>query len=197
MFKYLFKIILYLLLKVLFYINNNIHYYSTIFVRIFGFGVISKIIYHLCDSDKAVIIINMYGGNIGKNVRINSPLNLLNANGSYNNLIIGDDSHIGSDVMIDLADKIEIGKRVTISMRSTIITHFDVGDSNLSKRYQRHTGKVVIEDNVYIGCGATILHGVTVKNSSIVAAGAIVRDDVPQSVVVGGIPAKVIKNIDV
>lgn len=56
---------------------------------------------------------------------------------------------------------------------------------------------IVIKRNAWIGAGATILPGVTVGENSIVAAGAVVRTDVPPNTIVGGIPAKVIKeNID-
>lgn len=47
----------------------------------------------------------------------------------------------------------------------------------------------------YSGAGATILPGVTVGENSIVAAGAVVAKDVPPNTVVGGIPARVLKNI--
>ena len=52
---------------------------------------------------------------------------------------------------------------------------------------------VVIEDNVLIGANAVILEGVRVGECAIVAAGAIVTQDVPAGAVVAGTPAKVIK----
>ena len=51
---------------------------------------------------------------------------------------------------------------------------------------------VVIEDNVLIGANAVILEGVHVGKGAIVAAGAIVTQDVPAGAVVAGTPAKVI-----
>ncbi|MCL6626381.1 2,3,4,5-tetrahydropyridine-2,6-dicarboxylate N-acetyltransferase [Alicyclobacillus shizuokensis] len=54
---------------------------------------------------------------------------------------------------------------------------------------------VVVEDNVLIGANAVILEGVTVGRGSVVAAGAIVTEDVPPGVVVAGVPARVIKSI--
>ncbi|MXQ55552.1 2,3,4,5-tetrahydropyridine-2,6-dicarboxylate N-acetyltransferase [Shimazuella alba] len=55
---------------------------------------------------------------------------------------------------------------------------------------------VVIEDEVLIGANAVILEGVTVGHGSVVAAGAVVTQDVPPNVVVAGTPARVIKEID-
>lgn len=54
----------------------------------------------------------------------------------------------------------------------------------------------VVEDDVFIGANAVLLEGVRVAKGSVVAAGAVVVDDVPPNVVVAGIPARIIKAID-
>ena len=65
---------------------------------------------------------------------------------------------------------------------------------------ERHTiytyGKVTIKKNAWIGMGATICPGVTIGKNSIVAAGAVVTKDVPDNAIVGGCPAKIIKNLN-
>lgn len=53
-----------------------------------------------------------------------------------------------------------------------------------------------IKKNAWIGAGATILPGVTIGENAVVAAGAVVTRDVAANTVVGGIPAKFIKNIE-
>ena len=55
---------------------------------------------------------------------------------------------------------------------------------------------VVIEDDVLIGANAVILEGVRVGRGSVVAAGAVVINDVPPETVVAGVPARVIKAKD-
>lgn len=55
--------------------------------------------------------------------------------------------------------------------------------------------RVHICENVWIGAGATILPGVTVGKNAVVAAGAVVTKDVEPNTIVGGNPAKFIKNI--
>lgn len=56
---------------------------------------------------------------------------------------------------------------------------------------------VKIGDNVWIGGGAIINPGVTIGNNVVVASGAVVTKDVPDNTVVGGNPARIIKNIEV
>ena len=54
-------------------------------------------------------------------------------------------------------------------------------------------GNIVIDDDVWIGYGATILSGVHIGQGAVIAAGAVVTKDVPPYAIVGGVPAKVIK----
>jgi acetyltransferase-like isoleucine patch superfamily enzyme len=53
----------------------------------------------------------------------------------------------------------------------------------------------VIERNVWIAAGATIIGGVTVGENSVVAAGSVVTKNVPSNTLVGGNPARVIRSI--
>jgi acetyltransferase-like isoleucine patch superfamily enzyme len=55
---------------------------------------------------------------------------------------------------------------------------------------------IFVGNNVWIGANATILPGVTIGDGSIVAAGAVVTKNVPINVIVGGVPAKIIKRIE-
>jgi acyl-[acyl carrier protein]--UDP-N-acetylglucosamine O-acyltransferase len=58
------------------------------------------------------------------------------------------------------------------------------------------SGKVKIEDNVFISFKTTILKGVTIGKNSIIGAGTVVTRDVPQNSVVSGIPGRVIYTIE-
>ena len=55
-------------------------------------------------------------------------------------------------------------------------------------------GGIFVEDDVWIGVGSTVLDGVRIGEGAIVAAGSVVTKDVPPYAVVGGSPAKIIKN---
>ena len=54
-------------------------------------------------------------------------------------------------------------------------------------------GDIIVKDDVWIGCGAIILSGVTIGQGAIVSAGSVVTKDVPPYAIVGGVPAKVLK----
>ncbi len=70
-------------------------------------------------------------------------------------------------------------------------------DLNPEKRQQLHPGAIHIGKNVWIGSNAVICAGVTIGDNAVVAAGALVVKDVEANTVVGGVPAKLIKRIDV
>lgn len=54
-------------------------------------------------------------------------------------------------------------------------------------------GDIIIDDDVWIGYGATILSGVHIGQGAVVAAGAVVSHDVPPYAIVGGVPARILK----
>lgn len=97
-------------------------------------------------------------------------------------------SFINSDAKIRCHKAITIGNNCVISHDLTIM------DSNAhSLNGDKKTKPIIIEDNVWIGSRVTILSGVTIGNGAVIAAGSIVNKDVPPKCLVGGVPAKVIK----
>ena len=97
---------------------------------------------------------------------------------------------IGEGTMIDL--NATLGGRVQVGK----MCHVGAGAVLAGVIEPPSAKPVVIEDNVLIGANAVILEGVRVGTGAVVAAGAIVVDDVPPNTVVAGIPAKVIKEVD-
>ena len=90
---------------------------------------------------------------------------------------------------------ITIGDQVQITNGTKIFTHG--GAFILRKKYPDidFFGKVVIKDNVYIGNNCLIMPGVTIGSNVLVAAGSVVTKTIPNNVVVGGNPAKILCSI--
>lgn len=111
------------------------------------------------------------------------------------NIRIGKNVFINSGCCFQDQGGIEIGDNVLIGQQVVIATINH--DFNPSKRANMFPAPVKIGNSVWIGAHATILSGVTVGDNAIIAAGAVVTKDVPQNVVVAGVPAKIIKKIEV
>jgi maltose O-acetyltransferase len=92
---------------------------------------------------------------------------------------------------------IEIGDNVLVGSSVTVLDS-DFHEIDPEKRVggSPKTGKVVIGDNVWIGDRVMILKGTTIGKNSVVAAGAVVSGEFPANVVIGGVPAQVIREID-
>ena len=123
-------------------------------------------------------ILREFGATVGEGVSFHAPLHIVNADGDFSRLRIGERAHIGADTLIDLASDVTIEDEATISMRCTLITHIDVGPGVLREVRPRAEGPVRIGRGAYLGTGATILHGVTIGDGATVGAHALVDRDV-------------------
>ena len=119
---------------------------------------------------------------------------------SFENISLGSDVSLGlCPVITTSRSTIRIGSHVMFGPRVTVIG----GNHNtaemgqfMTKVTHKRPGDdlgVVIEDDVWVGAGATILRGVVVGRGSIVAAGSVVTKNVPPYAVVTGCPARVLK----
>ena len=111
---------------------------------------------------------------------------------------IGRDSLIGEYSVIRGQGGVSIGDRVYTSPFTQIIAvnhFFDDPDRSFVEQGITAEG-IIIEDDVWIGASAVITDGVRIGKGAVVAAGAVVTKDVPPHTVVGGVPSKIIKQID-
>jgi maltose O-acetyltransferase len=113
------------------------------------------------------------------------------------NLHVGDNFYANFDcVFLDVCET-RIGKNCFIAPGVHIYTATHPIDP-LERISGTEYGKpVTIGDNVWIGGRAVINPGVKIGNNVVVASGAVITKDVPDNVVVGGNPARIIKHIDV
>lgn len=105
-------------------------------------------------------------------------------------LKVGKGSSIGWFSLVDARGGITIGNNVTVASYTKMVTGtHDIEDPLFHASFN----PIVIEDYAWICTGATILGGVKIGRGSVVMAGAVVTKDVPPMTVVGGVPAKFVK----
>lgn len=103
------------------------------------------------------------------------------------NITVGAGSILGDHIFLDGRAKLTIGRDTDIASQVMIYN----SEHNLSDpSFNAIEESVTIGDHVFIGPRAIILPGVTIGSGAVIAAGAVVTKDVPENMVVGGIPAK-------
>lgn len=112
------------------------------------------------------------------------------------NTHVGDNFSANFDCVILDVCEVRIGNNCMVAPGVHIYTAthpLDSGERNSGKEYGK---PVAIGNNVWIGGKAVINPGVTIGHDAVIASGAVVTKDVPNNSVVGGNPAKVIKQLD-
>lgn len=161
-------------------------FYVTIISKIpFSPGNVIRSIYFKCKLKN----------NMGNNVQINSNVHI----GSTALLKFGNDVSIMGNVILGYA----IGGNIILK-DGVLIGHDVLFVNNMHKFESKdvpiqHQGYIlpykdtIIGKNVWIGARAIILPGIKIGDHSIIGAGAVVTKDIPANVIVGGVPAKIIK----
>lgn len=111
---------------------------------------------------------------------------------------IGHDSLIGEYNVLRGQGGITIGDRVYTSPLVQLLAVNHVYDDPARPMVEQGITAegITIEDDVWIGAGAIVTDGVRIAKGAVVAAGAVVTKDVPAHTVVGGVPARIIKQIE-
>jgi len=131
------------------------------------------------------IVYRLDGVKIGRGSHIHMGTQFFNPSG----VEIGMGSIIGQNAFLDGREKLKIGDFVDIA--SDVMIYNSEHDIN-SEDFKPVSSPVTILNHVFIGPRAIILPGVTIGKGAVVAAGAVVTKDVPEGMIVGGVPAKVI-----
>jgi acetyltransferase-like isoleucine patch superfamily enzyme len=143
-------------------------------------------------------LLRAFGANVAGDAIIMERLNIHNANHArYEKLHIGKRALIVNDVYLDLAVGITIEEDVIIGHHTSLLGHSDFGEHHpLRSEFPPELGAVHIQKGAFIGAHSVVLHDVTVGAYAVVAAGSLVRENVPPYTLVAGNPAKVIRQLN-
>ena len=149
----------------------------------------------LCFCRFRTAIYRFAGLDIGPRTSVFGRLTITGPGPVHKRLHIGADCIINAPLFLDLSAEIRIGDRVSIGHHCVFVTaHHEIGSPNF--RAGVNSGRpILVEDGSWIAARSTILPGVTIGQSSIVASGALVAKNVPSNALVGGVPARLIKQL--
>jgi maltose O-acetyltransferase len=134
------------------------------------------------------------GMKIGKDSNIMMHVNVMAPHGIQigDNCIIGEHAWIdGRAVRVGEGPGLRIGNNVNVGARTVFIPGGHLPDS---EDFYGLPEKTVVEDNAWITMNCTVLYGLTVGEGAVVASGSVVNKDVAPYTMVGGVPAKYIKD---
>jgi acetyltransferase-like isoleucine patch superfamily enzyme len=126
-------------------------------------------------------------------IRVNGYVELQ----SRGKLIIGENCFINDYSRIVSFNEITIGNKVVIAQFVTILDHdhaSSIKDGILAFG-DYVTAKITIGNNVWIGDKVTILKGTSIGNNVVIAANSLVNSEIPSNCIVGGVPAKILKQL--
>jgi acetyltransferase-like isoleucine patch superfamily enzyme len=139
------------------------------------------------------MVLRRLAASCGDNVRVGPRVEI----GHWDRLRVGNNVSIHPGCYLEAAGGITIGDDVSIAHHSSILStnHTWSDDSRPIRDNPVTYAEVVVDSDVWIGCGVRVLAGVRLHERTVVAAGAVVHQDVPTRSLAGGVPAKVLKQI--
>ena len=140
-------------------------------------------------------LLTLAGMKIGQQTVIRSPVSVT-PNGAAESIRIGRRCYLGSFVRFGGRGGVSIGDFVQIAAEVSFDTASHPLEFTEGEARPTILKPIRVEDHVWIGTGVKILSGVTIGRGAVIAAGAVVTEDVPPMTLAGGIPARVIRQIE-
>lgn len=138
------------------------------------------------------ILLNSIGIKVGKNTKVVGPLCI----GTEANLVIGDECWIGRDFKVDGNGQVIIGDKCDLAPEVIIATgSHEIGNKN-RRAGQGTSYTTKIGNSTWIGIRSTIIQGSSIGDRCVVGACSLVNKDIDMDLLVGGVPAKTLKNLD-
>lgn len=159
-----------------------------------GFSFLSFLLLDNMSSGRLrAALLRINGARVGKKCFIRGGLQMQEGF----NLHLGDEVFINAGCCFDTSALITLGSRVQLAYQVTLVTGgHQIGSHDC--RAGSHTPQpITVEEGAWIGARALILPGVTIGAGAVVAAGSVVTKDVAPDVLVAGVPAKVVRSLDI
>ncbi|MEN6463860.1 MAG: acyltransferase [Syntrophaceae bacterium] len=133
---------------------------------------------------------------MGSNINIGILSQIYASGGGLENIVIKNNVSLNSNVMInaDHGGYIEIGENCIIGPNVVIRTsNHEFSSKDEPIRNQGHRpGKIILQENTWIGANCTIIGNVTIGKGTVIGAGSVVNKDIESFVIAAGVPARVI-----
>ena len=111
-------------------------------------------------------------------------------------LVMGDDVFINAHCCFDLSAPVTLGDRVRIAYQVTFVTGGHEIGPHSHRSGPHRPAPIRVGDGVWIGARVVLLPGVTLGDGSVVAAGAVVTEDVAPDTLVAGVPARPVRRLE-
>ncbi len=156
--------------------------------------------------------LNLYGGvpyisgpvqiHIGNNCRVSGATTISGRTASSSEpiMMVGNNVDIGWMTTIAVGSRVEIGNNVRIAGRALLAGYPGHPIAPKARAMglpdnDSQVGDIILEDDVWLATGVSVMAGVHIGHGTIVAAGSVVTHDLPSMVLAGGCPAKIIRSI--
>ncbi|WP_254279490.1 sugar O-acetyltransferase [Haloarcula marina] len=142
------------------------------------------------DAERDAILTDLLGSR-GEDCHVEPPFRC-----DYgSNVHVGENFYANFDCVVLDVCRVDIGKNCQLGPGVHVYTATHPLDASERIAGPEYGKPVTVGDNVWVGGRAVLNPGVTVGNDAVVASGAVVTEDVPDNVVVGGNPATVVKEL--
>jgi acetyltransferase-like isoleucine patch superfamily enzyme len=162
--------------------------------------------------EKSGTRINLYGGlpyvsgplimTVGNDCRISgqTTFSARTCGASSPQLQVGNNVDIGWMTTIAIGSRVQLGDNVRIAGRAFLAGYPGHPIDPLNRALglpdtEDQVGDIIIENDVWLATGVSVMAGVTIGQGSIIAAGSVVTHDIPAMVLAAGVPAKVIRSL--
>jgi maltose O-acetyltransferase len=142
------------------------------------------------------VLLRSLGLRMGATSLIAGSLHITGSGPVRDRLSIGPGCYITGPLHIDLTAAVTIGARVYMGYEVMLITaDHELGD--FAQRCGRRVFRPIwIEDGVWLGSRVVVLPGVRIGRGAVIAAGAVVTRNVPPNALVGGVPARFVRDLE-